>query len=261
MVATRKNRYQLGAIRPLVRYVDDDQAVLEATIELAPPTLKAPFDQYQEACDWRRLTINVEVDTDEGFHDEQTLVVDPSQKIHRVRMDFVQPEIWWPAGMGEQSLYRLSVSLYDGDEPLDEHDTDFGLSSIAPASDVLADHSVLRVNGRGCEIDHVIPVDAMDERALLPVGGQSVLLVRGHYGPDLLYEAADRAGVLLVQSVPLAPDGNPVSDMSDHVNRLAAHPSLAGWYVGHLGKLTERLAYCVTSLDPTRAIFRKVSAA
>ena len=98
-------------------------------------------------------------------------------------------------------------------------------------------------------------------QALASVEAAELVLIRGHYGPDVLYDAADRAGILMVQAVPIHPQGQPESEMADQVDRLLSHPSLAGWFVGHLGFMTERIAYCVSSLDPTRNVFRAIPGA
>src|SRR5690606_12906808 len=86
----------------------------------------------------------------------------------------------------------------------------------------------------------------------------SLLIVRDHYGTDLLYDAADRAGILMVQCVPIHPSGEPERDVAVEISRLAGHPSLAGWYVGHLGNLSDRLAAAIRTLDPPHTIFREL---
>ena len=98
----------------------------------------------------------------------------------------------------------------------------------------------------------------IDERHLLPATGDSLMLVRDHYGTDLLYQAADRAGILTLQCVPIHPLGEPERDVDDQIDRLAAHPSLAGYYVGHLGQLSDELARRIRALDPTRTVFREL---
>jgi hypothetical protein len=64
--------------------------------------------------------------------------------------------------------------------------------------------------------------------------------------------------VLLVQSVPLDARGEPEAEMPRQISRLAAHPSLVGWFVGHLGDLTEGIAQQLAELDPSRGVYRRV---
>ena len=91
----------------------------------------------------------------------------------------------------------------------------------------------------------------------MPACGDSLLLVRDHYAPDLLCAAADSAGILLIQAIPIDPDGQPERRLDAEVCRLTHHPSLAGYFVGHLGQLSDRIAHRLRELDPTRAVFRR----
>jgi len=198
----------------------------------------------------------LEVNTAEGFHDEHLARIDSHARYHQLRIAIVQPRRWWPASMGDQPLYDLKVSLIIDNELMDVWDGTVGLTSVRRRTP--QDPSVLLVNGMECNITAVIPVDLIDERHLLPVSGESLMIVRGHWGPDVLYDAADRAGILLVQCVPVDNEGRPEAIVADQIDRLAGHPSLAGWYVGHLGRYTERMTYCIRSLDPTRSVFRRI---
>lgn len=245
-------QYHLESVRPLVRYVDQEQAVIEMAI-----TLRSPLPLFEGPVYFiRDLYALLEINTSEGFHDEHLVRFDARQANHRLRLDIVQPQRWWPANMGDQPLYDLKVSLIADNEMVDEWDGSVGLTSVRRRAP--KDPSVLMVNGEECEISAVIPVDLVDEQHLLPVAGDSLMIVRGHWGPDVLYDAADRAGILLVQCVPVDNDGRPEAIVADHIDRLSGHPSLAGWYVGHLGKYTERMSYCIRSLDPTRNVFRRI---
>ena len=160
--------------------------------------------------------------------------------------------------MGEQPLYTLSVSLIVGDEVADERKVQLGLASIRRGR-VLGENlpPSLLVNGRICEVVEVVVVDRIDENHLLPANGESLLLVRDHFGNEKLYHAADMAGVLAVQAVPIDPAGDPTQQVSEQVARLAGHPSLAGYYVGHLGGLIDTVADQLKALDPTRAVFTR----
>ena len=88
------------------------------------------------------------------------------------------------------------------------------------------------------------------------VKDDTLLLVRNHFGPTVLYEAADRAGILLVQCVPLSHASEPDVNVAQQVDRLAAHPSLAGWMVDHNSRIADRMANRIQYLDPTRQVFR-----
>lgn len=227
---------QIESVRPLVRYVDESQAVVDTTV----------VTRCDQMANNARLLVSI--GGEGGFHDECEAKI--TGDAVRVRMDLVQPERWWPACMGEQPLYELAVKLIVGGVCVDEKVVTLGLTSIRTGG---AD---LLVNGHICEIEHVVMVDNVNERQLLPASGNSLLIVRDHYGPDVLYQAADRAGILLIQCVPIHVEATPEVDVAAEVDRLAAHPSLAGWFVGHLGRVADAVAEHIAKVDPTRSIFR-----
>jgi len=242
---------RIESVRPLVRYVDESQAVVDATV-----TMRLDHDRAA-------AQLLVTIRGEGGFHDE--CLVKPGAMSDRVlvRMDLVQPERWWPASMGAQPLYELNVQLLASDLCVDEKTVTFGLTSIRAGVAASAEpcRGELLVNGQVCDIQHVVTVDRINERQLLPATGDSLLVVRDHYGPDVLYQAADRVGILLVQCVPIHVEATPEADVAAEVDRLAAHPSLAGWFVGHLGRVTDMVAEHIARVDPTRAIFRRMPVA
>ncbi len=244
---------RLESIRPLVRYVDQDQAVIDAHFTTLPAIACSARQPPNRAVD-----VMIKIDGSDGFHDEGTTRVQLTDHHGSLRFEIVQPQRWWPAGMGEQALYTLSVSVVEKGLGWAERSVTFGLASVRQDR-VLGegfDESLL-VNGRICDIETVIVVDRVDTHQLLPVNGESLLLVRDHFGPDLLYDAADRAGILLVQCVPIHPEAKVESMVAQQVARLTSHPSLAGYFVGHLGALSDRVAQRLRQLDPTRMVLRR----
>ncbi|MEM6393060.1 MAG: hypothetical protein AAF797_09830 [Planctomycetota bacterium] len=220
-------------------------------------TLAAPDDSGPTPGTPRTVEVLIDVDGDDGFHDEGTTKIAVRGGHGSFRFEIVEPERWWPAGMGEQPLYTFSVRLLVDDHIVDRAEFTLGLASVR------RDHALgeafgpqLLVNGRIHTVRDVVVVDRIDENQLLPATGESLLLVRDHYGYESLYDAADRAGILLIQSVPIDPDADPASAVRDQVDRLAAHPSLAGYFVGHLGKLRGTVSKQLRRLDPTRMVCR-----
>lgn len=242
---------QLESVRPLVRYVDEQQAVIDTHFQLkscVPTPAQPPGPAIVDA--------RIEIDGDDGFHDEHEQTLQLKQLHGMMRIDVVRPHRWWPATMGEQRLYDITVSILLEHHVVDSLSVTIGLTSVRIGDDD-ADAALL-VNGRAYTAGDVMPIDASDEQSLLPVGGDSLLIVRDHYGPDVLFEAADRAGILLVQCIPIDADGHPEQIVGEQVDRLAAHPSLAGWCVGHLGKLAGDIAGRLRTLDPTHNVFTRV---
>ena len=252
---------RLALVRPLVRYVDESQAVIDVHLAIHPVL---PRGEERSSAD-----VLVEIAGTDGSIDEQHLPVRLRHNAGVVRLQVVRPERWWPAGMGDQSLYRIRVSLLCGEGIADSREVTLGFTSVRAKGVFVSGNDGDRaekrfqwlVNSEVCEIDTVVPIDLVHERRLLPVAGHSLLIVRGHYGPDVLYDAADRAGLLLIQCVPIEADGEPEVGVLAQIDRLASHPSLAGWFVGHLGRLADNVAHTIRELDPTRHVFRHVPGA
>ena len=242
-------------LRPLVRYVDAEQAVIDVQVT-------HPRSQHGPVGEARGLNPLVElwmqISGADGFVDEQRTPMRLTDGTGSARFEVVEPQRWWPAGMGEQALYELTLSLVGAnDVVLETRSATIGLTSVRADATDESQVPHLLVNGEVCELRSVLPVDRVDETQLLPATGDSLLLVRDHYGPDVLYQAADRAGILLVQCVPIHPAGYPEVGVGAQVDRLSAHPSLAGWFVGHLGRISDEVAQQLRHLDPTHNVFRQ----
>lgn len=248
---------KIDSVRPLVRYVDDEQAVIDTHIVTHAAL---PADEGHRTADAPLAYVMAEIEGADGFHDEGCgrllLKACGSRMEGGFRFGIDEPKRWWPAGLGEQPLYDLTIRIIVGDDVTDEAKLTIGLASIRRGR-VLGENlpPSLLVNGQICEVVEVVTVDRVDENHLLPANGESILLVRDHYGADLLYKAADMAGILAVQSVPIDPSGDPIAQVREQVDRLTAHPSLAGYFIGHLGEIKETVAQCLQALDPTRAVF------
>ncbi len=241
---------RISSVRPLVRYVDEQQAVIDTHFHTQPAIPQASAGFTGEA------DVHISIKGMDGFFDEGNARTPVRDGEGSVRFEVVCPQRWWPAGMGDQPLYELTLRLIDGDNVIDQRSVTIGLTSVRRDSDELdQDHPGFLVNGRPCRIQSVVMVDRVNENTLLPATGDSLLMVRDHYGPELLYEAADRAGVLLIQSVPISAHGRPGEEVVSEVDRLSAHPCLAGWFVGHLGEVRGAVTQRIKALDPTHAVF------
>ena len=235
-----------------MRYVDRERAVIEMYIT----TYRRP-DEEIPICE--PVDLCIRMTAIDGTVVEDFAAINLSKPNNVVRFDILSPDRWWPAGMGEQALYDLSVAFSVDDEPVAHWQSTIGLTSVRPGKPEIVryfdDQPLLLVNGKECSIHSIVVIEPDDEEHVLPASGDSLLVVRDHYGPDRLYEAADRAGILLLQSVAVHDEDANV-DLTAQVNRLAGHPSLAGWMVGRLNKAGDRIAHQVRELDPTRSVFR-----
>jgi len=243
----------IESVRSVVRYVDESQAIIDALVAVKRP------DGDDDVVD---ASLLVEITSSNGFYDECCIGLPRQAGQTKVRLDLVHPDRWWPACMGEQPLYELTVRLVAADQCIDTQTITLGLTSIRPDITMPGDEQPhLLVNGQVCGIHSIVTVDRINEQQLLPATGDSLLLVRDHYGPDLLYQAADRAGILMIQCIPVHAEAVPEMDVEAEVDRLASHPSLAGWFVGHMGQLSDVLAQYIAKVDPAHTIFRELPAA
>jgi len=164
-------------------------------------------------------------------------------------------EPWWPRGMGRPPgrLYGLEVDAVLGDR-WDRHATRVGLRTVelVTEADTVGESFFFRVNGepvfaRGA---NVVPPDHFTHRAdsatyarlvddavsanmnMLRVWGGGVYL------PDVFYDLADEAGLMVWQDFMFANTLVPgdsayvasvAAEAEDQVRRLRRHPSLALW--------------------------------
>lgn len=269
------NPEQIGShpfsIRPLVRYVDERQAVID--IRITVRRSRAASELLSQS--GLPLDVLVSVRGPGGYACEHQSELELQGRSGLVRFEVGDPQRWWPSGMGEQTLYDLNIYVLLNDEVLDQWENTIGLTSVRPLmrhlprSDAAPDslmgvplekQATLLVNGHECAIQSVVPVAPADESLVLPAGSHCLLVLRDHFGPDLLFDAADRAGTLLVQSIPCETGRSVSAAARAQMDRLTGHPSLAGWLVQQEGAVGDRLAHQVQELDPTRSVFRFGSA-
>ncbi|MEM7272817.1 MAG: hypothetical protein AAF547_07050 [Actinomycetota bacterium] len=152
------------------------------------------------------------------------------------------PRLWWPAALGEQPRYDVSVVVRSADGAVsDRRSWRTGLRRVT------VDDFIWRVNGtklfaKGIVagpadrfLDRVSAADlARDIRAVRDAGLDLVRL-HGHIGRTELYDEADRLGVLVWQDLPLV--GRYSSKVRsatrtmirEAVDHLGHHPSVGLW--------------------------------
>lgn len=170
------------------------------------------------------------------------------------RLDVPKPQLWWPNGMGAQPLYDLHVVLNDRQgKSLDEQKIRIGLRKIEllPKSD--SRPLRLAVNGREMYAKGAdwIPCDMFAPRVtsekvhryMADAAAVNMNMIRcwggGYYEEDAFYDACDEMGILVWSEFKFAcavyPGGNPAfvqnvrAEVTDQVNRLRNHPSIAVW--------------------------------
>jgi len=143
-----------------------------------------------------------------------------------------QPQLWWPAGYGEQPLYRAVV---------DGREFAFGFRTVRLERESFR----LEVNGVPifCKGANWIPAHPANVAGLLErarAAGMNMLRVWGGgvYESDEFYRHCDRLGILVWQDFPFCygpvPEyaafrENVIAEVRENIARLRNHPSLALW--------------------------------
>lgn len=136
------------------------------------------------------------------------------------------PALWWPRELGRQHRYTLRAKLGD-----DEH------SATTGVCDVRFEGGQLRINGeplhiRGVNLLTAEPMDVERAQEL----NANLVRAHAHVLPEELYEACDRAGVLVWQDLPLTGPGAFDTQRGKALARALgqhcrAHPSVAAYSV------------------------------
>lgn len=180
----------------------------------------------------------------------QVVTVYPGQGSTRLSIDMDDPQLWWPAGHGEQTRY--DVSLRFGSE-LRHYKIGLREVKLITDSDDIGSRFAFSVNGleifmRGA---NWIPADALPGRGTPEVvrdllqsavdANMNMLRVwgGGQYEPDWFYEMCSEMGLMVWQdfmfSCNLYPASDPVwlqsvrTEARQQIRRLSQHASLALW--------------------------------
>ncbi|MGH9105038.1 MAG: hypothetical protein ACRDZX_04230, partial [Acidimicrobiales bacterium] len=156
------------------------------------------------------------------------------------RLEVPRPQLWWPAGAGEQPLYDVSVSVEAEGGASDSRTLRTGLRQVRMRGYRWA------VNGEGVFLKgaNLVPTrrdlaaasgpEVARDVYLARQAGLNLLRVRAHVGRHELYHSADESGVLLWQDMPLhghyrGARRQAVRQALQAVDLLGHHPSVVVW--------------------------------
>jgi len=164
------------------------------------------------------------------------------------------PQLWWPAGFGEQPLYTVKVSLLYEERVLDTWERRLGLRTMEMATekDSFGEKFAHKVNG--VEIfamgGDYIPEDNLigrtsqerTRRLLADAKAANFNCIRvwggGYYPEDWFYDACDELGLIVWQDFMFACavydlsedfEEDIIAEIKDNVKRLRHHASLGLW--------------------------------
>ncbi|MEM8923291.1 MAG: hypothetical protein AAGD35_07285 [Actinomycetota bacterium] len=153
-----------------------------------------------------------------------------------------EPLLWWPASMGEQPRYDVTVAVRaDGNAVSDRRHWRTGLRTVS------VDNLRWTVNGKPLFVKGIavgpngrFPGAVPDDRYRRDIrsvveAGLDLARIQGHISAPALYDEADAAGVLLWQDLPLVgayaagTRGWAASMATAAVEHLGHHPSVSLW--------------------------------
>ena len=160
--------------------------------------------------------------TCENFAQDCKIVVDFAGKhyeitdiSHPIPLHIENPQLWYPNGLGEQPLYDLSVSLYQGDSCIDEYKTKVGIRSFCVEHNENARNAlpyVFKVNDQKVYVKgvNITPLDQTcytpNERydqllALLKQANVNLIRVWGGglIESEYFYSQCDKLGFMVLQ--------------------------------------------------------------
>lgn len=169
-------------------------------------------------------------------------------------VDIPDPRLWWPAGLGGQPLYTVTVTLSGEGGQLDVWEKRVGLRTmtVSRKKDQWGESFSHCVNGvdvfaMGADYipeDNLLPrvTPERTRRLLEDARAANMNCVRvwggGHYPSDAFYDICDELGLLVWQDFMFACavydlteefEANITAEFIDNVRRLRNHPSLALW--------------------------------
>ncbi len=169
------------------------------------------------------------------------------------------PELWWPRGLGNPSLYHLTVTLYVGETLEDIYETDIGLRNVelrteedAPPALYINGSRFFPLGATYVREDSVIPfiTDSRIERIISSAADANMNTIRilgeGLYPSDTIYRLCDRYGIAVFQDISVPYVRPPVADafasgitaeFSDVMSRISHHPSLFLTYLAVIEKV------------------------
>lgn len=156
-------------------------------------------------------------------------------------LDIGRPALWWPRSLGTQHLTTIAVEVIVDGEMSDQRRRRTGFREVA------WNNWVCSINGERLFLKgaNLLPTKAglanataadYDRDVQLAIdAGLDVLRVHGHIAGRRLYDAADEAGLLLLQDFPLQWEHarsirrEAVRQATEAVTSLGHHPSIVQW--------------------------------
>ncbi len=170
------------------------------------------------------------------------------------------PKLWWPNGMGDSNLYRVSLILLKDQDPIDRIDFDYGIRTIVrvatpgPQTQDRWDDWQFVINGHKLFLKGMNWAWPLDVLLHLPAAKYQWLLAEakaariqmlrvwggGNTETDEFYRICDQLGILVWEDFPIGNTEAPdlpqniwEAQVLQNIFRLRNHTSLAVWCGGN----------------------------
>ncbi len=173
---------------------------------------------------------------------EEEILLNPGENLLERSYELREPQLWWTHDLGRPHLYRIAVEIHPKDgEVSDRLDSLFGIRQFA------LEDWIPVLNGRRlflkgsnygpghARLAHMSRSAFRTDLKMAADAHMNFLRVHAHVEAPEFYQAADEAGVLLWQDLPLqwlySKDvvGPALDQVEEMVWHLSNHPSVALW--------------------------------
>lgn len=226
--------------------------IVQKTLTNKAAILKAELEISADQAGKQELNINV----NNELITSQAIDLQKGTHIYSIDFEIKNPKLWWPNGLGEQTLYSVTASLGRDQAVADSKTVKTGLRTLklvrTPDADGKGESFYFEVNGRPVFMKgaNYIPNDVFLPR-VTPEKYENVVkaaaecnmnMLRvwggGTYENDLFYELCDKYGILVWQDFMFACTmypgdtaflNNVKNEAIDNVKRLRNHACMAIW--------------------------------
>lgn len=172
----------------------------------------------------------------------------------KLKLDVRNPQLWWPASMGDQPLYEVTLDILEGRTCLEHVSRRIGLRKFEVKEESIRNRKAKRfyINDKPLLLKGAewVPADIYTARLTrveyahlvksAVIANINLLRVwsGGLYENECFYNLCDEYGICVWQDVAGLESGSqdPVGEMNYALQRLRHHPSLVIWYGGDLKK-------------------------
>ncbi len=162
----------------------------------------------------------------------------------KLSLPMSEPELWWPREYGKPNLYRLALSIKDGQgKLLEQREQVFGVREVKVNTGLQWHINGKRMFLRGTNyiasqwLAEMNPQRYAQDLRMMQQANINAVRVHAHVTGREFYEACDRMGMLVTQDFPLlwgysdAPEfiAEARAQAKDMLTSLNQHPSIISW--------------------------------